>query len=327
MQSQSEIWNINSSQLLEKSALEAFKIQAETEVYGKFIKALGINSGEIQSINQILFLPVRFFKNQTICNLNLPIAKVFESSTTSSGTPSKHFVNDLKIYEESYLRAFKQFYGNPEDYIFIALLPSYLERGTSSLLYMMDDLIKKSNHSLSGYYLDEIENLSGRINEASKDRKVFLWGVTYALLDFAEINKTKFNNLIVLETGGMKGRRAELTREELHTRLCDSFGVNKINSEYGMTELLSQAYSQGDGLFKSPPWMKIIITELNDPFKICAKGISGRINVIDLANINSCSFLATDDLGKLHEDGSFEVLGRIDNTETRGCNLMVSDLI
>ena len=239
-------------------------------------------------------------------------------------TQSKHLVTDLNVYEESYLKGFEHFYGNIEDYTILALLPSYLERDGSSLIYMVDDLIKKSKKSKSGFYLHNLDELAKNLVDLDKKgEKVLLIGVSFALLDLIEKHKFKLQNTIIMETGGMKGRRKELIREELHAILCEGFGVSQIHSEYGMTELLSQAYSKGNGIFECPPWVKILIRDTEDPLTLLPKGKSGGINVIDLANVNSCSFIATQDLGKKHPDNSFEIIGRFDNSDIRGCNLMV----
>lgn len=237
---------------------------------------------------------------------------------------SKHFVTDLSIYEESYLKAFEQFYGNIEDYTVLALLPSYLERDGSSLIYMVNDLIEKSKKEKSGFYLHNLDELAKNLLELdSKGEKVLLIGVSFALLDLLEKFQFKLKNTVIMETGGMKGRRKELIREELHTILCEGFGVSEIHSEYGMTELLSQAYSKGNGIFNCPPWMKILIRDTEDALSLLPKGKSGGINVIDLANVNSCSFIATQDLGKIHPNNTFEIIGRFDDSDVRGCNLMV----
>ena len=238
--------------------------------------------------------------------------------------PSKHYITDIQLYENSYLDGFQYFYGNIDDYIILALLPNYLERNGSSLVYMVDDLIKKSNAKESGFYLNNLKELSRKLTALDqKNKKILLLGVSYALLDLIEFKKFHLKNTIIMETGGMKGRRKEMVKEELHQLLCNGFGVDKIHSEYGMTELLSQAYSVGDGIFKTPPWMKILTRDTEDALTILPQNRTGGINVIDLANINSCSFIATQDLGKIHADGSFEILGRFDNSDIRGCNLMV----
>lgn len=237
---------------------------------------------------------------------------------------STHYITDIHLYKNSYLKGFQHFYGNIENYIILALLPNYLERKGSSLVYMVNDLIQKSNSTESGFYLTNLENLSTKLTDLDKkNKKILLIGVSFALLDLIEFKKFNLKNTIVMETGGMKGKRKELVKEELHQMLCKGFGVKKIHSEYGMTELLSQGYSKGDGIFKTPPWMKILIRDTEDALTILPQSRTGGINVIDLANINSCSFIATQDLGKIHSDGTFEILGRFDNSDIRGCNLMV----
>ena len=238
---------------------------------------------------------------------------------------SSHYVTDKSWYEDSFRNAFRLFYGDIESYTVLALLPSYLEREGSSLIYMADDLIKQSNHPDSGFFLYNHDELAAQIKKQQQLQKpTLLIGVTFALLDFIEKYHFDFPQLIVMETGGMKGRRKEMIREELHNNLCQGFGVNAIHSEYGMTELLSQAYSKGEGIFNCPSWMRIITRDTNDPLTIINNQTVGGINVIDLANINSCSFIATQDLGRVYANGSFEVLGRFDNADIRGCNLLVS---
>lgn len=309
-------------------ALAVFKYQAvENEVYKSYINALKINVDEIVELEQIPFLPIEFFKTHQIIispKLRTTNYELFTSSGTTGATQSKHYVNDISVYETSYRKAFEHFYGNIEEYCILALLPSYMEREGSSLVYMAEDLINKSKHPKSGFYLNNYDELITVLNQL-KDQKIILLGVTYALLDLAEILKTplEHNDLIIMETGGMKGKRKEMVREELHDILCKSFGVKKIHSEYGMTELLSQAYSKGDGVFACPPWMKVLVRDANDPFTILPPDKTGGINVIDLANINSCSFIATQDLGKLIDKNLFEVLGRFDNSDIRGCNLLI----
>jgi phenylacetate-coenzyme A ligase PaaK-like adenylate-forming protein len=314
----------------EASALEIFRLQAQNNpVYKKYISTLGTDVNSVSSIRQIPFMPISFFKDfKVITGDQEKIDIVFTSSGTTGAITSKHYVTDKSIYEKSYLKAFDHFYGSPEEYFILALLPSYLEREGSSLIYMMDDLIKKSRHPDSGFYLHELDELSKKLIRLNKaGQKIMLVGVTYALLDLIEshpeLRKESWHNLIVMETGGMKGKRKEMVREELHSILCEGLNLKVIHSEYGMTELLSQAYSKGNGVFDCPPWMRILIRDTNDPFTYLPNGRSGGINVIDLANINSCSFIATQDLGKLHPDGSFEILGRFDNSDIRGCNLLV----
>lgn len=251
------------------------------------------------------------------------IEKSFSSSGTTGSVTSKHLVTDLSIYEESYLKGFQHFYGNVEDYVILALLPSYLERDGSSLIYMVDDLIQKSKHPESGFYLDNLKDLSETLNKLEAEKqKTLLIGVSFALLDVVEQFQFNLKHTIVMETGGMKGRRKEIIRQELHDRLKAGFGVNQIHSEYGMTELLSQAYSKGNGLFECPPWMKIIARDTEDALTLLPPSKTGGINIIDLANINSCAFIATQDLGKTYENNLFEIIGRFDNSDIRGCNLM-----
>jgi len=277
----------------------------------------------IKSVNDFRFLPISFFKKHEVKSGHFQPQAIYTSSTTSGGIPSKHFVADIKIYNKSYLTAFHQFYGPPNQYVFLCLLPNYLERKGSSLIDMAQGLIDASNQPESGFYLYDFEKLAQTIKQLLKERKqIFLLGVTFALLDFAEQFAIDLKNTIVMETGGMKGRREEQTRIEIHDFLKENFKVKQIHSEYGMTELLSQAYAKRDGIFNCAPWMKLVITDLNDPFTIMPTGKAGIINVIDLANVDSCAFIQTQDLGRLLADGTFEVLGRMDNSEIRGCNLM-----
>ncbi|HWB63593.1 MAG TPA: hypothetical protein VG603_08805 [Chitinophagales bacterium] len=321
-----EIWSVNESGF-ESLALKVFKYQFErVEVYCNFCLALKRNPENVNTIDGIPFLPISFFKTQQVIAQGQTVQKVFESSSTTGSIPSKHYVADVSVYEKSFLKGFELFYGKPEDYTILALLPSYLERGNSSLVYMAEALIKLSGKTESGFFLHEFEKLKDILEGlARQNTKTILLGVTFGLLDFAEQFKIDFPELIIMETGGMKGRREELTRREVHEILCPAFGVEKIHSEYGMTELLSQGYSQGDGLFNTVPWMKVLTRDLYDPLILLGTGQSGAINIIDLANINSCSFIATDDMGRVNADGSFTVMGRIDNAELRGCNLMVME--
>jgi phenylacetate-coenzyme A ligase PaaK-like adenylate-forming protein len=307
-------------------ALEIFNYQAENNpVYNKFINYLGVEPRSVTHIDGIPFMPVGFFKNHRIITGDSPVKTVFESSGTTRSKKSRHYITDPEIYDDSLINSFRYFYGDPEDYSFAALLPSYIERGNSSLAYMVDRLIRKSNDNRSGFYLnnpDDLMTLPERL--MSVNRKGVLIGVSFALLDLAGKYSPDLSEFIVIETGGMKGRQKEMTRQELHSILRKAFNLNYIHSEYGMTELLSQAWSKGEGVFQSPPWMKILIRDTRDPMDIMnTPGLTGAINIIDLANINSCSFIATDDLGKLNEDGSFEVLGRFDNSDIRGCNLLL----
>ena len=278
---------------------------------------------EVKSLQQIPFLPIQFFKSHSVVSNTNPVQETFTSSGTSGQINSKHFVTNISIYEESYRKGFAQFYGNIEDYVVLALLPSYLEREGSSLIYMFKDLIEKTNNPESGFSLNEYQSLIDKlIFLDNSGQNVILIGVTYALLDLIEQQQFQLNNTFIMETGGMKGKRKEMIREELHDQLCKGFGVTAIHSEYGMTELLSQAYSLGEGVFECPSWMKILIRDPEDALTFVNDGKTGGINVIDLANINSCSFIATQDLGKKNPNNSFEVLGRFDNSDIRGCNLM-----
>jgi len=320
------IFNTNSEIDFIETTLKVFEYQCiKNTVYQSFTKNLGKNTGSINNPLNIPFLPVEFFRNHKIVTGSDPVQTVFESSgTTGSSNPGRHYVTDVRLYEESFLCSFRIFYGEPDEFIILALLPSYTERKGSSLVYMADKLIAMSNNPLSGFYKAKGDELLKAINSAkSQDKKILLLGVSFALLDLAESDAPDLSGIVVMETGGMKGRRKELTRPELHKILTNKLNLSSIHSEYGMTELLSQAYSKGDGIFYCPPWMKILIRDPQDPLTIYSEpGKTGGINIIDLANINSCSFIATQDLGKLHDDGGFEVLGRFDNSDIRGCNLL-----
>lgn len=278
----------------------------------------------VSELKQIPFLPIEFFKSQQVLSSSHPAVLTFSSSGTTGALTSKHLVADVSWYETSFRLGFEKFYGDIRNYVVLALLPSYQEREGSSLIYMVEDMIRQSGRAKSGFFLNDDENLRQTLRSLCDSGKpTILIGVTFALLDFMEQEPLKFPDLIIMETGGMKGRRKEMIREELHLKLREGFGVKKIHSEYGMTELLSQAYSLGDGLFHCPPWMKILIRDTNDPLTILENSQAGGINVIDLANINSCSFIATQDLGKVTGANTFEVLGRFDNADIRGCNLLV----
>jgi phenylacetate-coenzyme A ligase PaaK-like adenylate-forming protein len=320
-----DIFAISSQKQFEKVALKVFRFQYENNlVYREFCDFLKTDVQRVKSLEQIPFLPIQFFKSHKVVSNENPIQETFTSSGTTGMATSKHFVTDVTLYEESYQKGFSQFYGNIEDYVVLALLPSYLEREGSSLIYMVEDLIKMTNNPESGFYLhnhDELIEKLTRLDEAGQN--VILIGVTYALLDLIEKHPFRLKNTIIMETGGMKGKRKEMIREELHEQLCQGFGVTAIHSEYGMTELLSQAYSLGNGVFECPPWMQILVRDTEDALNYVSEGKTGGINVIDLGNINSCSFIATQDLGKKNPNNSFEVLGRFDNSDIRGCNLMV----
>lgn len=319
------IFNIKNESEFEVKTLEVFQFQYQNNfVYREFCSHLGRSPKNVHQILDIPFLPIEFFKSKKVFTGQKKPQISFSSSGTTGNQTSRHYVTDLRIYERSYLTAFQYFYGNIQDYCILALLPSYLEREGSSLVYMVNDLIHKSEHSDSGFYLDEFDTLKNKILQLdASGSKVLLIGVSFALLDFVEKYPVRLKNTIVMETGGMKGRRREMIRHELHQILKQGFGVDSIHSEYGMTELLSQAYSLGNGIFKTPHWMKVLVRDTEDPLTFQKKGKTGGINVIDLANTNSCSFIATQDLGKLYADDSFEILGRFDHSDVRGCNLMV----
>ena len=318
-----KIFSCNDKATFEALALELFDYQMENNpIYAPYA-ALILKGKTPANIYEIPFLPIEFFKQEQIICQGKGVEEVFLSSGTT-GEQSKHLIADLSLYKKSYLNTFQQFYGDINDYCILALLPNYQEREGSSLIYMVEDLIKKSGHPKSGFYLNNLAELSETIKELeSKGQKVILFGVTYALLDLAAQYPQHLKHTIIMETGGMKGKRKELLKEEIHQLLQDAFLTENIHSEYGMTELLSQGYSKGKNIFNSPPWMKILIRDVNDPLSIIGNNKTGGINVIDLANIYSCPFIATQDLGKQFDDDSFSVLGRFDNSDVRGCNLLV----
>ena len=305
--------------------MKIFRFQYENNiVYQEFCDFLNTDVQKVKSLEQIPFLPIQFFKSHNVVSNTDAVQEIFTSSGTTGMITSKHLITDVSLYEQSYRNAFSEFYGNIEDYAVLALLPSYLERNGSSLIYMVKDLIELSNNENSDFYLHNYDELIAKLVELDNaGQNVLLIGVTYALLDLVEKQKFQLKNTIIMETGGMKGKRKEMIREELHEILCDGFGVESIHSEYGMTELLSQAYSLGDGIFECPAWMQIMTRDTEDALTYIDYGKTGGINVIDLANFNSCSFIATQDLGKKYPNNSFEVLGRFDNSDIRGCNLMV----
>jgi phenylacetate-coenzyme A ligase PaaK-like adenylate-forming protein len=335
----SDIFTISSQKQFEKIALKVFRFQYENNlVYQEFCDLMKTDISKVKTLKKIPFLPIQFFKSHEVVSNTNRVQETFTSSgTTSPLAPqggisnetnkiitSKHLVTDITLYQESYRKGFSQFYGNITDYVVLALLPSYLERHGSSLIYMVEDLIVLTNNPESGFYLNNHEELIQKLIALEKlGQNTILIGVTFALLDLVEKNQFQLKNTIIMETGGMKGRRKEMIREELHEKLCKGFGVSAIHSEYGMTELLSQAYSLGDGVFECPSWMQILLRDPEDALTYVKDGKTGGINVIDLANINSCSFIATQDLGKKNPNNSFEVLGRFDNSDVRGCNLMV----
>ncbi len=319
------VFAVDSEAAFNKVAVDVFRYQYESnKIYRKYTDYLNRNPQQVKHYTQIPFLPIEFFKTHQVVAGDFVPEAVFTSSGTTGMSYSRHFVKLLSVYRQSFLTGFSLFFGDVHDFVVLALLPSYLEREGSSLIYMAEKLINLSKHSESGFYLNEYEALSVLLQKLKQqNKKTILLGVTYALLDLAEKFPVNFPELIVMETGGMKGKRKEMVREELHGILKSSFGVDKIYSEYGMTELLSQAYSKGNGLFETPPWMKVMIRDTNDPLSFLPYNRTGGVNVIDLANIHSCSFIETKDLGKLHPEGRFEILGRFDNSDVRGCNLMV----
>jgi Acyl-protein synthetase, LuxE len=301
--------------------LFAFQYQNNT-VYRRFCDALRIQMPIVNAASSIPFLPISFFKTHAVTTTQFEPEAIFESSGTSQTVQSRHLVKDLSIYRSAFMKAFELFYGKPEDWCILALLPSYLERTGSSLVLMAKELIEAGNHPQSGFYLQNTDELLKQLQQLeSKHQQTLLLGVTYALLDFADAHTLQCNSTVIMETGGMKGRREELTRDEVHQKLKKGFGVKTIHSEYGMTELLSQAYSKGNGIFQTPPWMKILVRDEDDPLHVRSEG-RGVINIIDLANVYSCSFIATDDVGEVYADGSFRILGRMDNSDIRGCSLL-----
>jgi len=310
-----------------EKALKVFQFQYQHNMlYKRFADSLNCNPSLINSIYRIPFLPISFFKTHSVTTTQFEPQLIFESSGTTGSINSQHFVKDATLYESSFCKGFNHFYGELKNYCILGLLPPYLERKSSSLVYMVDKLMQISNHPLNGFHLYDYKNLSEKIKKLERqEQKTILFGVTYALLDFAQEFPMPLKHAIVIETGGMKGRKQEMLRSQVHSLLKESFHLNHIHSEYGMTELLSQAYALKDGIFHAPSWMKILIREEDDPLQVCHEpknSTTGVINVIDLANIYSCSFIATDDAGKLYSNGSFEVIGRVDNSDIRGCSLL-----
>ena len=323
-----KIFQINNDSDFLNQALNTFEYQYKNNaVYRDFAESLNKNPETVSKLEEIPFLPIEFFKNHIVISGGKEAQIVFESSGTTGNFTSRHYVADAKLYIESFVKTFSMFYGDPCEYAIIALLPSYTERENSSLVYMVNTLIKMSCHPLSGFYKVTNSALFKNIASIGEGRKILLLGVSFALLDLAEMERPDLSGAIVMETGGMKGRRKEITRQELHKILAKAFNVPVIHSEYGMTELLSQAYSKGNGVFYHPPWMTVVLRDLYDPlFLLTEAGQTGGINIIDLANIDSCSFIATGDIGKLLPDGGFEVLGRFDNSDIRGCNLLIENI-
>ena len=325
MHNSEKVFDIKNHSEFKKQCLDIYNFQYENNmVYQNYCNMICKDPTDVNEINKIPFLPISFFKTKKILS-NDNFERVFYSSGTTTNSRSKHFISSLKLYQKSFINNFKLNYSDITQYRILALLPNYYENKDSSLIYMIEKLIKLTKSKESGFFLDDYFNLSKKLIEldTKKERKTILIGVPYALLDMIDFNQFKLNNTIIMETGGMKGRRREMVRTELHQKLKRGFGVSKIHSEYGMTELLSQAYSKGDGIFKTPSWMKVIIRDINDAQNLDFNKKSGAINIIDLANYNSCSFIATDDMGKYVNDDEFELIGRVDNSDIRGCNLLV----
>ena len=323
--SENKIFTVSSPDTFNGVVLEIFHFQYKNNpVYRNFTDYLGIRPSGISHYTQIPFLPVEFFKDHKIISGQFDEEAVFTSSGTTGMQTARHYIKDLSLYEQSFVTNFEQQFGPVNNFVILALLPSYLERQGSSLVYMMDKLIRLSGDERSAFYLHDYEQLAETLNNLKNtSKKVLLMGVTYALLDLAEKYPVRFPELLLMETGGMKGMRREMIREELHEILKEAFGVQQVCSEYGMTELLSQAYSTKSGIFQTPPWMKILIRDINDPLTLLENGQTGGINIIDLANIYSCSFIATKDLGRKTGESTFEMLGRYDNSDVRGCNLLI----
>ncbi|WP_235921296.1 LuxE/PaaK family acyltransferase [Foetidibacter luteolus] len=327
-QSQPPVFDVNNifqdSFNFNNAAFQLFNYQFNNnKVYRDWCNAIGNTPDNVNSLPEIAFLPISFFKTHNITTGSFEPSVVFTSSGTTQSSTSRHLVKDTALYEKSFVTAFERVYGSTSNYCIIGLLPAYLERAGSSLVYMVNKMIGLSGHSSSGFYLNQLEELAGLLQQLeAQGQPTLLIGVTFALLDFAESHKLQLNHTIIMETGGMKGRRREQTRQEVHEILGNSFGVSTIHSEYGMTELLSQAYSRGAGRFVCPPWMKVLVRDEEDPLTVKNTG-TGILNIIDLANADSCAFIATDDVGIVHEDGSFEVWGRMDNSDIRGCSLLV----
>ena len=307
------------------TALQIFDYQYNNnEIYRNFAQLLRRTPAQVSTLQQIPFLPISFFKTHQIQTGAWTPEKIFRSSGTTGMTTSCHFVKETALYEQSFTQGFRRFYGAPDEYCFLALLPSYLEREDSSLVYMLQALMKQSRHPDNGFYLDDYQRLSCKLRDLEQTgQKTLLLGVSYALLDFSEKYPLPLKNTIVMETGGMKGKRREMLRSELHEILCQRFDLEYIHSEYGMAELFSQAYSKGSGIFQTPPWMRVMTRQPDDPLTLAQTGKKGGINIIDLANVHSCSFIATQDLGTLFPDGTFEISGRFDHSDLRGCNLMI----
>ena len=320
-----KIFKIKSEKQFEYYAIKIFRMQYKLNpVYQLYCNLIGTSLNDVKKLDQIPFLPIEFFKTKKVKSFKNSESKIFYSSSKTEINQSKHYIRDISIYKSSLLNSFSYFYGSPTKYNFLALLPMYIENSNSSIIFMVKELMNISNN-IGFFFTNEYELIFEKLKFLEKSKKkTIIIGVSFALIDLIKFSKIKLKNTIVIETGGMKGRKKELIREEFHNKLKDRLGVSKIHSEYGMTELLSQSYSRGDGIFSSPPWMKIKIRDLNDPFKELSVNSSGGINVIDLANQESCSFISTQDQGKMISNNKFEVLGRIDGSEARGCSLLLS---
>lgn len=320
-----DIFSIKSEEEFNSLAIQIFLYQYKNNIpYKTFVDLLSIDCNKIFNYRQIPFLPIEFFKTNTIVDKNFSPNLYFQSSGTTSENLSKHYIANEDIYKQSILHSFSIFFGDPSEYIYLGLLPSYLERNNSSLIYMVNYLMEQSGKVENGYYLHNFDDLHAIINRLEKEnKKVILFGVSYALLDFANSHPQQLKNTIIIETGGMKGRKKEMTKDELLTELKNSFQTDKIYSEYSMTELLSQAYSLSNNVYKCPPWMKILIRDVDDPFEYVETNRSGGVNIIDLANIHSCSFISTQDIGKDEGKNGFKILGRMDNSDIRGCSLLL----
>ena len=318
------VFTVKGPRSFNDQALKIFHLQSRhNEVYKRYLEYLGTNIDAIERLEQIPFLPIEIFKSHRVLWKDLEPELTFLSSGTTGQLPGRHFIADAGLYRKSFMKAFELFFGDPSHYIIMALLPSYLERGNSSLVYMVNELIRFSGDDYSGFYLDQHEELIENLKKAYERKRVMLFGVSFALLDLVQSRAMDYPDLLVVETGGMKGRKKEMIREELHEILKKGFGIKEVYSEYGMTELLSQAYSKGEGRFRTPPWMRVMSRDLHDPYAYLEEGHTGPLNIIDLANLYSCSFIATQDLGRVHPDGSFEVLGRVDHSDARGCSLLL----
>jgi len=310
------------------AAISLFEYQyRHNTVYQIWVDSLGVDLAQVRQLSDIPFLPISAFKTHDITCLSEDPSTIFTSSGTTGAIPSRHLVYDVEHYLNVATSIFESFYGSIEEYCFLALLPSYLERDSSSLIAMVEHFVSRSKYDESGFYLYDHDRLASALEDCQqRSIPTVLFGVSFALLDFLDEHKCDFPNLIVLETGGMKGRKKEMSKAQLQSLIAEGFGVNDVHSEYGMTELFSQAYSQRNGIFAPGKTMRIITREITDPFAMVAEGKTGVINIVDLANVDSCAFIETQDLGSVYADGTFEIMGRLDQSDIRGCNLMVSDL-